>query len=188
MSWPCPPQGYSLIELTTVLMLAAVIAGAAVPQLRAGVADIRVLSAARYLAARMQSARTDAVSRGQAVALRVAVRGRDVYFAAYRDGNHNGVRSVDIAGAQDPLIEAEVSLGALFSTVRAGASDGGEPPPVAGEHATLFSFSPAGTSSSGTVYLRGNGPAQYAVRILGVTGRVRVLRFSAAAGDWVEVR
>ena len=44
----------------------------------------------------------------------------------------------------------------------------------------LFSFTPVGTSSSGTFYLTREG-ARFAVRVLGATGRARVFATCAAA-------
>jgi len=51
----------------------------------------------------------------------------------------------------------------------------------------LMSFTPLGTSSSGTLYLRGRDGSRYAVRVLGGTGRTRVLRYEAKSRTWVEV-
>ena len=51
----------------------------------------------------------------------------------------------------------------------------------------LMSFSPLGTASSRTLYLRGADGSQYAVRVLGATGRTRVLRLVVSTGAWVEV-
>jgi hypothetical protein len=51
----------------------------------------------------------------------------------------------------------------------------------------LMSFSPLGTASSRTLYLRGADRSEYAVRVLGATGRTRVLRLVASSGAWVEV-
>jgi prepilin-type N-terminal cleavage/methylation domain-containing protein len=41
-----------------------------------------------------------------------------------------------------------------------------------------------GTATSGTLYVRGRR-GQYAVRILGITGRTRVLRFHPVTGQWI---
>ena len=50
-----------------------------------------------------------------------------------------------------------------------------------------MSFTPLGTASSGTLYLRGRDGSEYAVRVLGATGRTRVLRYEAITRTWVEV-
>jgi hypothetical protein len=44
-------------------------------------------------------------------------------------------------------------------------------------------LSPDGSASSGTLYLGGKG-GQYAVRVLGVTGRTRVLYFHPGDHTW----
>jgi hypothetical protein len=49
----------------------------------------------------------------------------------------------------------------------------------------MLSFSPTGTSSSGTVYLRGRAARQRAVRVLGGTGRIRSYDFDFGTWKWV---
>ena len=51
---------------------------------------------------------------------------------------------------------------------------------------TLLSFSPLGTATSGTLYLAAPAGPQMAVRILGSTGRMRVLRFDTTTRQWRE--
>jgi hypothetical protein len=126
------------------------------------------------------------VAHGTSFGVRVTVRGHTVSIQTYRDGNQNGLRAADVAAGTDTPVDVEVGLDDLFSHVQSGAADGSVPPPVAGEATSWYSFAPAGTASSGTVYLRGAGTRQYAVRVLGATGRVRVLRFREASGEWVE--
>jgi hypothetical protein len=50
----------------------------------------------------------------------------------------------------------------------------------------LFSFSPLGTSSSGTFYLTGKDGSRFAVRVLGATGRSRLLRYVPASDEWKD--
>ena len=50
---------------------------------------------------------------------------------------------------------------------------------------SVLSFGPVGGATSGTVYLRGPGEQQYAVRLLGVTGRSRLLRFNFRERRWI---
>jgi hypothetical protein len=120
--------------------------------------------------------------------VRVTIRGGELFVGSFRDGNHNGVRAMDIANGVDPQVAPDVGLGDLFSGVRVGAADGAPPAPPEADATVLYSFGPTGTSSSGTVYLRGRGDGQYAVRVLGATGRVRVLRFRPTTRDWVDIR
>ena len=41
-------------------------------------------------------------------------------------------------------------------------------------------------ATSGTIYLRGRDGSRVAVRVLGATGRTRVLRYVVPTGDWSE--
>jgi hypothetical protein len=50
----------------------------------------------------------------------------------------------------------------------------------------LFSFTPTGTATSGSVYVNGRDGSRFAVRVLGVTARARVLRYIAARDIWIE--
>jgi hypothetical protein len=49
--------------------------------------------------------------------------------------------------------------------------------------ADMVSFSPDGSGSSGTLYIRGRR-RQYAVRVLGASGRIRTLAFDFVARVW----
>jgi hypothetical protein len=68
--------------------------------------------------------------------------------------------------------------------------DGEGPPlaegtdPVRTGSSPFLSFSAAGTSSSGTLYLATDGGRQLAVRVFGATGRVRVFEFMPASHRW----
>jgi hypothetical protein len=48
----------------------------------------------------------------------------------------------------------------------------------------ILTLGPDGTATSGTLYLHGRR-GQYAVRVLGATGRTRVLRFDTGTGRWL---
>ena len=48
----------------------------------------------------------------------------------------------------------------------------------------ILTLGPDGTATSGTLYLHGRR-GQYAVRVLGATGRTRVLRFDTGTGRWM---
>ena len=51
--------------------------------------------------------------------------------------------------------------------------------------ARIATMSPDGTATAGTLYLHGRR-SQFAVRILGTTGRMRVLQYKPASRTWVE--
>jgi hypothetical protein len=50
--------------------------------------------------------------------------------------------------------------------------------------ARILSMSSDGTATSGTLYIRGRRQ-QYAVRVLGVTGRTRVLQYLPGDRSWI---
>jgi len=158
----------------------------AIPRLLTSVDRSRGRAAARYLASRMALARAQAVSRSATVALRFQVEGRTVNFSIIQDGNRNGVRTRDIQLQIDRPIEAPVALADLFPGVDIGLA-----PQTPGTDAVqlggtdILSFTPTGTSTSGTVYLRGRDGTQWAVRVLGANARSRVLRYIPDTREWV---
>ena len=48
----------------------------------------------------------------------------------------------------------------------------------------LVTFSPLGSSSSGTLYVAAHRGPQMAIRLYGASGRVRVLMFDTRSGQW----
>jgi len=161
-----------------------ILAAAAVPQLNSTIERTRAIGAARYLAARLALARSQAVARSANVALLLTVAGNGATVAMYVDANGNGVRTRDIAAGIDRPAAAPVHLTDLFPHVVLSIND---PSGSLATTSALMSFTPLGTATSGTLYLRGRDGSQYAVRVLGATGRTRVLRYAAASRTWVEV-
>jgi prepilin-type N-terminal cleavage/methylation domain-containing protein len=187
-----PARGYSLIELLLVIALATVLAGVAVPLTRGTVEELRAAGAARHLAAIVADARLDAIRRSSSVGLRFESLGGDYRFRAYVDGNGNGLRTAEItSGIDRPLARAE-RLSEEFPGVTLGLLAG--IPDLDGGSASLdgvrigsakiLSVSPDGSCTGGTLYIRGVR-SQYAVRILGATGRARLFRFDRGSGLWI---
>jgi prepilin-type N-terminal cleavage/methylation domain-containing protein len=186
-----PVRGYSLIELLLVIALATVLAGVAVPMTRSTVEELRAAGAARHLAAAVADARLDAIRRSSSVGLRFAALGDDYRFRAYVDGNGNGLRTAEItSGIDRPLAPAE-RLSDEFPGVTLGLLQG--VPDLDGSTASLdgvrigtsriLSVSPDGSCTGGTLYIRGVR-SQYAVRILGATGRARLFRYDRGSRQW----
>jgi type II secretory pathway pseudopilin PulG len=185
--------GYTIVELLFVLGTAATLAGVAVPQALAGLDDFRAANAARYISARLQRARMDAVMRSADVGLQVAAVPGGYVYTVYVDGNRNGVRSLDIQRGIDKRLVPPERLPEQFTGVEFGALPGlpavdpsSTPPgtdPIRLGSANVATFSAAGTSSSGSLYIRGRH-AQYVVRIYGQTGKTRVLRFDVRSRQW----
>ena len=159
----------------------------AIPQVLVTIDSSRTSAAARYLSSRLMLARMLAVQRSAAVAIRFDTDARGYRFATYQDGNGNGVRSLDISASVDRELEQPVRLFELFpgvDFVLAVDTEPGDPIQLSGT--SLLTFTPSGTATSGSVYLRGRDGTQYVVRVLGATGRVRVLRYDTSQGQWIE--
>jgi type II secretory pathway pseudopilin PulG len=187
-------RGYSLLELMFVLGVGITGITVAVPQYLAAIDDFRASGATRYISARLQQARMEAVMRSADVAVQFTETPDGYTYAVYRDGNRNGVLTQDIRRGTDTRIGAVERLSNHFTGVDFGAvpglpavDSGGTPPgsdPIRLGAGSLASFSAQGTSSSGTVYIRSRRDAQYAVRLYGQTGKTRMLKFDRATGRW----
>ena len=192
--WMRRVAGYSLIELMFALGVMVTLAGIAIPQMLAALDDYQAHGAARYISGRLHEARMMAVTRTVNTAMRFTVAGSSYAYAVYIDGNRNGVRSADIADDVDPEIQKEERLSDLFPGVDFGAVPGlpsvepGSPPPgddpVRFGSTSMAVFSPLGTSTPGSLSIRGRRDAQYAVRLFGQTGKIRVLKFNTRTRMW----
>lgn len=191
------PSGYSLPELMIVVWLVSILCAMAVPPLLAILDDFRAAGAARYMSGRLQDARMEAATRSADVALRFTHTAGRYGYAVYMDGNRNGVRTRDIERGTDRQIQPLERLvdqfsGADFGTVPGlPPVDPGSPPPgtdpIKLGSSDILTFSALGTSSSGSLYIRGRRNAQYAIRVLGTTGRTRVLKFDQRAQRWKPI-
>jgi type II secretory pathway pseudopilin PulG len=189
-----PPGGYSSVELLFVVSMLATVAGVAAPQVLAALDDFRAAGAARHISARLQRARMDAVVRSADVALQVTQSVSGYSYAVYVDGNRNGVRATDMQQGIDRQLVPPERLFDQFTGVDFGAIPGlpavdvgGTPPgadPIRLGNSSLATFTSTGTSSSGSLYIRGRRDAQYVVRIYGQTGKTRVLKFDARTRQW----
>ena len=193
LAWWIRTPGYSLMELLLATSVAATMVGISVPLVSAAVDEMRVAMAARYLEGRIMNARMTALKHSTRVGLRFEPVARDYCFTEYADGNGNGVRATDIAAGTDPELAPRARLGDSFPSVafglRAGIPDldgtrsASDTDGVRVGASRILTLGPDGTASSGTMYVKGRR-GQYAVRVLGATGRTRVLFFDSGAQRW----
>jgi hypothetical protein len=187
-------RGYSFIDLMAATTIAAIMFGATVPIAHSMLDRSRVTAAAVYISSRIALTRMEAVKRSAYVAIRFFPRGDGYWFRTYVDGNHNGVLVTDISRGIDQPITPDVRLDQLFPGVsfgihpNVGNLDPGDvlnhTDPVQIGSSTLLSFNPNGSATSGTLFIRGLGANQAAVRVLGTTARTRVLRFDFRGAVW----
>ena len=186
--------GYSLLELMFAAALCVTAGAVAAPLLLAAVDDVRATGAVRYLSTRLQQARMEAVGRSADVGMQFVQTSDGYAYAVYVDGNGNGVRTRDIQRGLDQRIGSVERLSDHFAGVDFGVLPG-LPPVDAGSAApgtdpiklgssSILTFTALGTSSSGSLYLRGRRNLQYVIRILGETGKTRVLKFDLRAQQW----
>lgn len=186
-----PVAGYTLIELMCALTLAATLVGISIPATRTTVDEIRAAAAARDMAARIGLARLDAVRRSSAFAYRFIPDGTDYRFTAHVDGNGNGLRTVEIASGVDQTVAPAEALRDKYPGVRFGLRSGlpdldggrGSEEGVRIGSSRILTVSPDGSATSGSLYVRGSR-SQYAVRVLGATGRTRVFRYDTGLNRW----
>lgn len=187
--------GATLVDLLVVAGLAATLTAISVP-LSAGVVDAsRARHAAGFIGARLRLARVDAVNKGVHVGLvfdRINTRWQ---LRVCRDGTGNGLRRAEIASGADPCTDGPHDFEALFPGVDLAvdpalvgpAGEPGNPDPVRLGASDIASFSPDGGCTSGSVFLTSARGQQYAVRLAGITGRLRLFRYDSTPGVWIQL-
>lgn len=189
------PAGWSLVELVMVIGVSLVVGAVAAAAFAPLGASARAVGAARALAAMLQRERLEAVRTGRVCGFHFDDDGSAIGFARVADGNDNGLRSAEIADGTDPLRGPRVRLSDTFAGVRFAivdtlpAIDGGPDLAEGGDPvrlgSSILALSPTGSATSGTLYVASADRRQFAVRILGATGRVRVFEFDRGSARWV---
>ena len=164
--------GYSLIELTCAMALAATLVGISIPATRMRSTRFEQPLPPRY----GRADRTRPTRSGQALsafAYRFVPAGADYRFTPHADGNDNGVRTIEIADGTDLTLAAAERLADKHSGVSFGLLAG--LPDLDGSRASeegvrfgssrILTLSPDGTATPGTLYVHGSR-SQYAVRLL----------------------
>ena len=187
--------GASVLEILFAISVGATASAIAIPVVGSAIDEMRTAMAARYLEGRIRGARMDAVRRSRAVGLRFQSGVDANYaFAAFGDGNGNGVRTSEIADGTDvalgpverlcdrfPGVSIGLDATAPDADGRIGTGEDGVRIGTAG----ILTMSSDGTATSGTLYIRGRR-GQYAVRVLGVTGRTRMLQYDPGSRTWID--
>ncbi|MEO5822902.1 MAG: GspH/FimT family pseudopilin [Vicinamibacteraceae bacterium] len=188
--------GWSLVELVMVIGVSLVVGAMAMAALAPLGAAARALGAARALAAMLQRERLDAVRTGRVCGIRFDDDGSGIGYTRVTDGNDNGLRSAEVVDGTDPRRGPRQRLSDAFAGVRfaivddvpsidggAGLSAGADPVRIG---SSILAFAPTGGATSGTLYLASADRRQFAVRVLGATGRVRIFEFDRAMAAWVS--
>jgi type II secretory pathway pseudopilin PulG len=181
------------IELVLVLVLVVSLALIAVPVAAQAIDTGRARHAAGFVTARLRLARMQAVHRTRFVAAVFREVGDRWTLTLCEDGNHNGMSSSEILAGIDPCFEGPYDIAEMFPgtdiavepTLTGPEGSPASDDPVRFGASNMTSFSPAGSCTAGTLFLRSRRGVQFAVRLNGVTGRTRILRYDPGAGNWV---
>ena len=197
LCWPGSRRGEagtSMVEALVAAAVAVILGAVSVPALMGQRDSLHAAAAAKHMAALVHATRAESLKRGVHVALVFQSSGQDIRFAMFADGNYDGVRSADMAAGIDRQVSAWARIGDQFPRAAFGIVPGAADPdsgsaltgsPLKLGGSSMLSFGPAGGATSGTVYLRGPDGPQYAVRLLGSTGRARLLRFDSRERRWI---
>jgi len=179
-------SGRGLLELLVAVSLAMVMVAAAIPKAQSMVHESRLRGAAFYLRGLMRQVRARAAAQACYMGVVFDEVDGDPVFSIHADGNANGIRRVDVDSGADPMFREPYRLSETFPGVRYGSLPAGAKLPMRGlqiGRSHIVSFSPLGSSTTGTLFLSNDYGLVYAVVIFGSTGRVRVVRYRGG-GKW----
>ena len=183
---PRTHRGHSLVELMVVLVVFMTLAAAALPRIAATVHEHRLRGAAIHLRGLLRQTRARAVTEARYVAVVFEEVDGDPVFLIYGDGNGNGIRRRDIRSGVEERLREPYRLSDAFPGVRYGSLPAGADAPffpgLRIGRSKIVSFSPLGSSTTGTLFLSNQYGLVYAVVVLGSTGRVRIARYRG--GRW----
>ncbi len=149
--------------------------------------------AANYLAGQFRAARQHAVMTGRHTGFVFDLVGDGWVFRRCIDTDGDGLLRADVLAAVDTCAGDAHTIGAWFPRTAIGRA--ATVPDLSGQFtgavvafgaSGIASFSPLGSSSSGSVTLMTHGGRHYAVRIAGVTGRIRIVRYAPETQRWID--
>jgi len=158
-------------------------------------------SALRVAAAEIRSmfhlARSRAIARHRHSGLKFSASGKQWRYVLCDDGDGDGLRNDDLARGIDRcsgeprVVVRESRFAAIGLPSDSIVDPDGDPlpptrPPVQFNASTICSFSPLGQSTPGTIYLTNRNNEVYAVRVLGTSAKIRVLRYDRGTRKWAS--
>lgn len=195
-SRPSSAAGFSLARLALALAVATFGILAAAPTAANLRESVAIRSAAGEATAALWRARAYALTRNVNVGVKFRKNGDRYEWALYRDGNGNGVRTAEITRGIDKPVGTAIPwqrndvLPGIFADIR--VPDPGAPgfyldhpeDPIRFNSSDICSFSPAGESTPGSIYLSDGRNRMAVVRVLGRTAKIRVLYYRKGERGW----
>jgi hypothetical protein len=136
----------------------------------------------------------EAAFRNTDTAVRFVAAGSTYEYFTVVDGNRNGIRVADMQAGVDRTVHHTERLADKFAGIDFGALPGlpsvdpsGTAPgadPIRLGTGDMVTFTPLGSSSPGSLYIRGRGNVQYVVRMFAETGRILILRYYPGTREW----
>ncbi len=193
-------QGHTLPEVCLALLLLGLASAAVLPACSSWIDAARLSAASGRMTLLLRQLRYQAIAGAscRGVVFDPAGAGNTVVYRVVRDGNGNGIRRAEVEDGTDPVVAGPVSLPAEHGGVCFGILETEPVPvlppgsgtltnpgdPVRFGSSDLASFTPRGTSSSGTLYLLSPRGRMRAVSLYGITGRIRVWDYLPQRGTW----
>ncbi len=190
-------QGQTLVETVVVLVVMALISVVTLPLMGTAHREAALRCVTEQVRSQMWRARSDAVMTGKATALVFdQLPSGGWRCTVVQDGDDDGVRRNDIAAGHDyqvgRILELEADKAGLGlipdcdipNPSGDGLLGGDLDDPVRVGSGNILTFTAQGTATSGTLYFSDGRQLMRAIRIYGITGRLRTLRWKIGCDRW----
>jgi hypothetical protein len=190
-------RGQTLVETVIVLVLMGLISIIALPALGTARRRAALGKVTEQVRSQMWRARSNAMMSGRATALVFDRNANGAWrCTVVQDGDGDGVRRSDIVSGCDYQVGKVMELES--NRARLGFVQGCDIPdpggtgvlggdfedPVRAGPGNILTFAPGGSATSATLYFSDGHEMMRAIRIYGVTGRLRVLRWQVGWDRW----
>ena len=192
-------HGFQLFELLIVISVLSVVATIGIPRVLDWTRHLKMDLAAHELVGVLRLARSYAVRHSTKVGVKFRPgTEKGASFTLYRDGDGDGVLTVDINAGIDPPVSLPRQLSHFGSFARFGFPPGppprdpGDPSsrldrlhdPIRFNRSDIASFNHIGGSTPGSLYITDGRYLLTVVRVWGRTGKVRILRYDQETEEW----